>query len=71
MQVEYRLNAGAVADNWRLSTRSVVNLVRSQVYHTERPRYLLQHVCGDAARRPGLSATADPSLALCGRLIWL
>jgi len=32
-----RLNAGAVAQNWRLSTWSVVNLVRShvyQVYHT-------------------------------------
>jgi len=27
-----RLNAGAVAENWRISTRSVVNLVRSQVY---------------------------------------
>jgi len=35
-----RLNAGAVAENWRLSTRSVVDLAqtaRSQVYHTERP----------------------------------
>jgi len=32
-----RLNADAVAANCRLSTRSVVNLVRSQVYHTERP----------------------------------
>ena len=32
------LNAGAVAANWRLSTRSFVNLARSQVYHTERPR---------------------------------
>jgi len=32
-----RLNADAVAENWRLSTRSVINLVRSQVYHTERP----------------------------------
>ena len=40
MQVEYRLNADAVAENWRLSTRSVVNLARSQVYHTERPPYL-------------------------------
>jgi len=26
-----RLKAGAIAENWRLSTRSVVNLVRSQV----------------------------------------
>jgi len=32
-----RLHAGAVAANWRLSTRRVVNLARSQVYHTERP----------------------------------
>jgi len=29
-----RLNAVSVAENWRLSTRSVVNLARSQVYHT-------------------------------------
>ena len=35
-----------VAKIWRLSTRSVVNLVRSQVYHTERPPYLF------AARSP-------------------
>jgi len=35
-----RLNACAVAKNWRLWTRSVVNLVGSQVYHTERPLYL-------------------------------
>jgi len=28
------LNAAEVAENWRLSTRSVVNLARSQVYHT-------------------------------------
>ena len=37
MQAGYALNARAVAENWRLSTRSVVNLARSQVYHTERP----------------------------------
>ena len=35
-----RLNAAAIPTNWRLSTRSVVNLVRLQVYHTERPPYL-------------------------------
>jgi len=36
-----RLNAGAVAENWRLSTRSVDNWTpRSQLYHTERPSYL-------------------------------
>jgi len=35
-----RLNAGTVAANWRPSTRSVVNLVRSQVYDTERSYYL-------------------------------
>jgi len=40
--------------------RSVVNLVRSQVYDTERPPYLLQHVRHDAARRAGLPAIADP-----------
>jgi len=40
------VNAGAAAANWRLSTRSVVNLARSQVYHTERPPYLF------AARPP-------------------
>jgi len=31
MQVRWdRLNAGAVADNWLLSTRSVVDLVREE-----------------------------------------
>jgi len=35
-----RLNAGEVAANWRLSTRSVVSLARSQVYDAERPPYL-------------------------------
>jgi len=30
------LNAGDVAGNWRPSTRSIVNLARSHVYHTER-----------------------------------
>jgi len=36
-----RLNAGAIAvQNWQLSTCSVVNLARSQVYHTERPSYV-------------------------------
>ena len=34
------LNAGEVAENWRLSTRSVVNLARSHVYHIA----CLQHV---------------------------
>jgi len=46
-----RLNACAVAYNWRLSTRSVVNLARWQVYHTERPPYLF------AARSPSYSAS--------------
>ena len=32
-----RLNAGVVAENWQLSAQSIVNLVRLQVYHTERP----------------------------------
>ena len=35
-----RLNAGAVAANWQLSMRSIVNLVRSQVCHTGHPSYL-------------------------------
>jgi len=46
-----RLNADALAENWRLSTDSVVNLVRSQVYHTERPPDLF------AARSPWCSAS--------------
>jgi len=32
-----RLNVGAVAANWQLSTWSVVNLALSQVYNTSRP----------------------------------
>jgi len=47
----YRLNADEVAENWRLSTRSVINLVRSQVYHTERP------LSSFAARSPWCSAS--------------
>jgi len=47
MQIMGRLKEGAVAENWRLSTRSVVNLARSQVYHTERPPYLF--VCSTFA----------------------
>jgi len=35
-----RLNAGAVAANWQLLTRSIVSLARLQVYHTEHPLYL-------------------------------
>jgi len=35
-----RLHAGAVAENWRVSTCSIVNLGRSQVYHSENPHYL-------------------------------
>ena len=51
-----RLNTGAVPENWRLSTRSVVNLLRSQVYDTQRPPHLFAHVRRDAARRADLSA---------------
>jgi len=29
-----------VAENWRLSMRGVVNLARSQVYHTMHPSYV-------------------------------
>jgi len=35
-----RLNAGVVAAKWWLSTRTVVNLVRCQVYHTQHSPYL-------------------------------
>ena len=41
-----RFSGGAVAANRRISTRSVNNLVLSQVYHIERPSYLV------AARSP-------------------
>jgi len=55
--VKCRCGIGA---NWRLSTRSVANLARSQIRHTEHPPYLLQHGRRDAVRRAGLSATDDP-----------
>jgi len=45
------LNAAEVAENWRLSTRSVDIFVRSQIYHTFA---VLQCVARN------LSATADP-----------
>jgi len=38
---------------------SVVNLVRSQVYHTERPPLFTARLPRDAARRAGSSSTAD------------
>ena len=41
-----RLNAGGVAENWRLPAQNVVDLVQSQVYHPERLPYLF------AARSP-------------------
>ena len=50
-----RLSAGAEAEYWRLSTRSVVTLV----YRTERPPDLFAACCRDAARCAGLSAVAD------------
>jgi len=49
------LNTTEVAENWRLSTRSVVNLARLQVYRTFT---VLQCVA------QGLSATADPCTLL-------
>jgi len=55
---------GAVAENWRLSTPSVVNLVRSKVCHTELPR---SPSARDAARLAGLSATADPCSSTVAR----
>ena len=45
--------------------KAIANLVRSQVYHTERPPICLQHVRRDAVHRVGLSATAD----LCSVLV--
>jgi len=56
------LNAVAVAANWRLSTQSVVNLVRSQVITLSVHIFYLQHVHRYAARRVCLLATADPCL---------
>jgi len=39
---------------------SVVNLVRSQIYHTERPPlFAARLICHDAARRVVPSVTAD------------
>ena len=35
-----RLNVGAVAINWQISTQTVVNSVPLQIYHTENPPYL-------------------------------
>ena len=55
-----RLNAGALAENWQLSMRSVVNFAWSQVYHPEHPIICLQHVYCDAGYHAGLSARADP-----------
>jgi len=60
-----RLNAGAVATNWQHSMRSFVSLAQLQVYHTERSPYLF------AARRMGLSATADPCLVPVGAFWFL
>ena len=56
-----RSNAGEVAENWRLSTRSVVNLAWSPVHHTERPHYLF------AARSPWCSV----SRGICRRQLIL
>jgi len=36
-----RLNAGAVTASLQLLMRSIVNLIQSQVYHTECPPYLI------------------------------
>ena len=58
-------NAGAVAANWRLSTRSVVFLGWYSKFITLSVHLIcLQHVCRDAARRAGFSATADPCMIL-------
>jgi len=42
-----------MAANWRLLTQSIVNIVRSQVYHTERPFYFF------AARAPSPGSVSD------------
>jgi len=42
-----RLNASVVAENWQLSTWGIVNLVWSQVYHTEHSPICLQDVHRD------------------------
>jgi len=52
-----RLNAGAAAENGQLSTRSIVKLLWSHVYHTERPPYLF------SARSPWCSASSLSSTA--------
>jgi len=50
------------------ATRSVVNLVRSQVYHSERPPHLFVHFCRDAASRGFVS---DSQLILDPCPVWL
>ena len=50
-----RLNVGKAAENWQLSTRSVVSLARSQVYHSERP----------PARSPWCSSCWHPCYKVC------
>jgi len=49
-----------------LTVASAVNLVRSQVYHTERPPLFAVSLpnCRDTARRAGSSATADTSTVI-------
>jgi len=48
-----QIDAGAAAANWRISTCSVVNLARSQIYNTERPPYLF------AAHSPWCSVSRE------------
>jgi len=55
-----RLSASAVVENWQLSTRSVVSLVQSQVYHTEHPPYLFVARSLWCSTSHGLSVTVDP-----------
>ena len=55
-----RLNAGAVAENRRLSMRSVASLARSQVYHTERP----PHVCNTFAMMQRVALVCQRQLIL-------
>jgi len=57
-----RLNAVAVAENWRVSTRSVVSLARSQVYLSYWPTALL--VCSTFAVMQRVAPVCQRQLTL-------
>jgi len=59
------LNAGELAENWRLSTRSVVNLARSQVCHSAIARFFCQRqLILFTARRNARIASAVLAVAI-------